>query len=32
MNEYIKHVSSAIFAVPPGAAGEGSWIGEGLLA
>lgn len=31
MNEYIRHVSSAVFAVPPGAA-EGSFIGAGLFA
>lgn len=31
MNEYVKHVGSAIFAVPPGAR-EGSYIGAGLFA
>ena len=31
MNEYIRHVSSAVFAVPPGAS-EGSFVGEGLFA
>ena len=31
LNEYIKHVGSAIFAVPPGAA-KGSYIGAGLFA
>ena len=31
MNEYLKHVGSAIFAVPPGAR-AGSYIGAGLFA
>jgi deferrochelatase/peroxidase EfeB len=31
MNEYLKHVGSAIFAVPPGAH-EGSYVGAGLFA
>ncbi|MFF1634747.1 iron uptake transporter deferrochelatase/peroxidase subunit [Leifsonia sp. NPDC058248] len=31
MNEYLKHVGSAIFAVPPGAR-EGSYVGSGLFA
>ena len=31
LNEYIKHVGSAIFAVPPGAA-QGSYVGAGLFA
>ncbi|MGN6501993.1 MAG: deferrochelatase/peroxidase EfeB, partial [Pseudolysinimonas sp.] len=31
LNEYIKHVGSAIFAVPPGARRGGS-IGDGLFA
>ena len=31
MNEYVKHVGSAIFAVPPGAR-DGGWVGEGLFA
>jgi deferrochelatase/peroxidase EfeB len=31
MNEYIRHVSSAVFALPPGAA-EGSFVGAGLFA
>lgn len=31
MNEYIRHVGSALFAVPPGAA-EGSYVGAGLFA
>jgi deferrochelatase/peroxidase EfeB len=30
LNEYIKHVGSAIFAVPPGAASD-SWVGATLL-
>jgi len=30
LNEYIKHVGSALFAVPPGAA-PGGYVGEGLL-
>jgi deferrochelatase/peroxidase EfeB len=31
LNEYIKHTSSAVFAVPPGAY-EGGYVGEGLFA
>lgn len=31
LNEYIKHVGSALFAVPPGAS-PGGYVGEGLLA
>lgn len=31
LNEYIKHVGSALFAVPPGAA-PGGFVGEGLFA
>lgn len=31
LNEYIKHVGSALFAVPPGAR-RGGYVGEGLLA
>ncbi len=31
LNEYIQHVGSAIFAVPPGLA-SGDWIGQGLFA
>jgi deferrochelatase/peroxidase EfeB len=31
MNEYIRHVSSAVFAVPPGA-DQGSYVGAGLFA
>ncbi|HVY97087.1 MAG TPA: iron uptake transporter deferrochelatase/peroxidase subunit [Solirubrobacterales bacterium] len=30
LNEYIKHVGSAVFAVPPGAR-EGGYVGEALL-
>jgi deferrochelatase/peroxidase EfeB len=30
LNEYIKHVGSALFAVPPGAS-PGGYVGEGLL-
>jgi deferrochelatase/peroxidase EfeB len=30
LNEYIKHTSSAVFAVPPGAS-EGGYVGEGLF-
>lgn len=30
LNEYISHVSSAVFAVPPGAA-DGGYIGQGLF-
>jgi deferrochelatase/peroxidase EfeB len=30
LNEYIKHVGSAVFAIPPGAR-EGGYLGEGLL-
>jgi deferrochelatase/peroxidase EfeB len=32
LNEYIKHTSSALFAVPPGVRGRDDWIGRGLLA
>ena len=31
LNEYIKHVGSALFAVPPGAT-PGGYVGQGLLA
>src|SRR6478609_6074942 len=31
LNEYIKHVGSAVFAVPPGATGPGGYVGESLL-
>jgi deferrochelatase/peroxidase EfeB len=30
LNEYIKHVGSAVFAIPPGAS-PGGYVGEGLL-
>jgi deferrochelatase/peroxidase EfeB len=30
LNEYIKHTSSAVFAVPPGAS-DGGYVGEGLF-
>lgn len=30
LNEYIKHVGSAVFAVPPGAS-RGGYVGETLL-
>jgi deferrochelatase/peroxidase EfeB len=30
LNEYIKHTSSAVFAVPPGAQ-PGGYVGKGLL-
>ena len=32
LNEYIQHVGSAVFAVPPGAPASGRFIGEGLFA
>lgn len=32
MNEYIRHVSSAVFAVPPGVRGDGDWVGRSLFA
>jgi deferrochelatase/peroxidase EfeB len=32
LNEYIKHVGSAVFAVPPGARKEGASIGDPLFA
>jgi deferrochelatase/peroxidase EfeB len=31
LNEYIQHVGSALFAIPPGV-GEKGWVGETLLA
>jgi deferrochelatase/peroxidase EfeB len=31
LNEYIRHTSSAVFAVPPGPAGPGDWWGKGFL-
>ncbi|MBO0656738.1 deferrochelatase/peroxidase EfeB [Streptomyces triculaminicus] len=32
LNEYIQHVGSAIFAVPPGIEGDDDWWGKGLFA
>jgi deferrochelatase/peroxidase EfeB len=32
LNEYIKHVGSAAFAVPPGVSGPGEYIGQALFA
>jgi deferrochelatase/peroxidase EfeB len=31
LNEYIRHTSSAVFAVPPGLAGPGDWWGRAIL-
>ena len=31
LNEYIRHTSSAVFAVPPGLTGPGDWWGKALL-
>jgi deferrochelatase/peroxidase EfeB len=31
MNQFTTHTASAVFAVPPGAAGPGDWIGSMLL-
>jgi deferrochelatase/peroxidase EfeB len=31
LNEYIRHTSSALFAVPPGLSGPGDWWGKQLL-
>jgi len=31
LNEYIKHTSSAVFAVPPGVRSGTDWIGRGLF-
>ncbi|NBE55599.1 iron uptake transporter deferrochelatase/peroxidase subunit [Streptomyces boluensis] len=31
LNEYIQHVGSAVFAIPPGVADEGSWWGRELF-
>ena len=30
LNEYIQHVSSALFAIPPGV-GDGEWVGQELF-
>jgi deferrochelatase/peroxidase EfeB len=32
LNEYIKHTSSALFAVPSGVRGRSDWVGRALLA
>jgi deferrochelatase/peroxidase EfeB len=32
LNEYIKHTSSALFAIPPGVRGRSDWVGRALLA
>ncbi len=32
LNEYIKHVSSGLFAVPPGLSAPGDWFGKKLFA
>ena len=32
LNEYIRHTSSAVFAVPPGLSGPGDWFGKKLFA
>jgi deferrochelatase/peroxidase EfeB len=31
LNEYIQHVGSAVFAVPPGVSGSGDWWGRALF-
>ena len=31
LNEYIKHVGSGLFAIPPGLSGPGDWYGKTLL-
>ncbi|MDI3405969.1 iron uptake transporter deferrochelatase/peroxidase subunit [Streptomyces cavernicola] len=31
LNEYIQHVGSAVFAIPPGVADQGSWWGRDLF-
>jgi deferrochelatase/peroxidase EfeB len=31
LNEYIKHVGSGLFAIPPGLSGPGDWYGKALL-
>ncbi|MCF3123169.1 MULTISPECIES: iron uptake transporter deferrochelatase/peroxidase subunit [Streptomyces] len=31
LNEYIQHVGSAVFAVPPGVRSKGDWWGKGLF-
>jgi deferrochelatase/peroxidase EfeB len=32
MSEYLRHVGSAVFAIPPGITSEGEYLGEALLA
>jgi deferrochelatase/peroxidase EfeB len=32
LNQFTTHTASAVFAVPPGAAGPGDWVGSALLA
>ena len=32
MNEYIRHVSSGLFACPPGVKGDADYWGSGLFA
>ncbi|GAA3066217.1 hypothetical protein GCM10020000_57840 [Streptomyces olivoverticillatus] len=32
LNEYIQHVGSAVFAVPPGVRDKGDWWGKALFA
>ncbi|HJQ42990.1 MAG TPA: iron uptake transporter deferrochelatase/peroxidase subunit [Jatrophihabitantaceae bacterium] len=32
LNEYIRHTSSALFAIPPGLTGPGDWYGKALFA
>jgi deferrochelatase/peroxidase EfeB len=31
LNEYVKHTSSAVFALPPGVRGRGDWLGRRLF-
>jgi deferrochelatase/peroxidase EfeB len=31
LNQFTTHTASAVFAVPPGAAASGDWVGSGLL-
>jgi hypothetical protein len=32
MNEYVRYLSSAAFAIPPGVTGPGEFVGHGLFA
>ena len=32
LSEYIRHVGSAVFAIPPGVTGEGQYLGQSLFA